>query len=148
MSNLDILFIVGAYLIGAIPAGYVIAKRLGGIDIRKHGSGNPGAANVFRVVGMNAGMLTLVFDMLKGFLPVLLAVRLTAVSATAVSAAAPPPSSSLHPVNSTRTVITQNTPLTDRIEVLLVMFNSSPENLLSIRQCVGKANCEIGPATP
>jgi len=59
------------YFIGAIPSGYLIAQRLRGIDIREHGSGNPGATNVYRVVGKKAGLLTLALDVLKGFLPVL-----------------------------------------------------------------------------
>ncbi|MBI4425110.1 MAG: glycerol-3-phosphate 1-O-acyltransferase PlsY, partial [Elusimicrobia bacterium] len=46
---------------------------LKGIDIREHGSGNPGAANVYRVVGKGAGAATLFVDALKGFFPVLLA---------------------------------------------------------------------------
>ena len=62
-----------SYLAGGIPTGFLLAKRLKGIDIREHGSGNPGAANVYRVVGRGAGAATLFVDALKGFLPVLLA---------------------------------------------------------------------------
>ena len=62
-----------SYLAGGIPTGYLIARRLKGIDIREHGSGNPGAANVYRVVGHGAGAATLLVDALKGFFPVLLA---------------------------------------------------------------------------
>jgi len=62
-----------SYIAGAIPTGYVVAKRLKGIDIRQHGSGNPGTANVFRIAGPLAGAITLVVDALKGYLPVLLA---------------------------------------------------------------------------
>ena len=65
-----------SYLAGGIPSGYLIARQLKGIDIREHGSGNPGAANVYRVVGTGAGIATLVVDALKGFVPVLLADRL------------------------------------------------------------------------
>lgn len=65
-----------SYLAGGIPTGYVVSRRLRGIDIREHGSGNPGAANVYRVVGRGAGLATLAVDALKGFLPVLLARRL------------------------------------------------------------------------
>lgn len=71
-----VLYIVIAYLIGAIPTGYLIAKKLKGIDIRKHGSGNVGATNVKRVVGKKAGLATLILDFLKGFLVVLGAVIL------------------------------------------------------------------------
>lgn len=62
-----------SYLAGGIPTGYLLARKLKGIDIREHGSGNPGAANVYRVVGKGAGAMTLFVDALKGFFPVLLA---------------------------------------------------------------------------
>lgn len=62
-----------SYLAGGIPTGYLLARRLKDIDIREHGSGNPGAANVYRVVGKGAGAATLFVDALKGFSPVLLA---------------------------------------------------------------------------
>jgi glycerol-3-phosphate acyltransferase PlsY len=63
---------IGAYIFGSIPTGYIISRRLAGIDIRQHGSGNPGSANVLRVVGKTAGTLTLSVDLLKGFVPVFL----------------------------------------------------------------------------
>ena len=59
---------LGAYLIGAIPTGY-LAGRLNGVDIRKLGSGNIGATNVYRCVGKFWGILTFVFDFGKGYLP-------------------------------------------------------------------------------
>jgi glycerol-3-phosphate acyltransferase PlsY len=68
--------VVLSYLAGGIPTGYLAARRLKGIDIREHGSGNPGAANVYRVAGAKAGAITLLIDALKGFLPVLVAQRL------------------------------------------------------------------------
>ena len=58
-----------AYLAGSIPSAY-IAGALRGIDLRKHGSGNLGATNVFRVLGRNTGIVVFVADLLKGFLPV------------------------------------------------------------------------------
>lgn len=57
-----------AYLLGAIPCGYLIA-RIKGIDIRTVGSGNIGATNVFRSVGKGWGILTFVCDALKGWIP-------------------------------------------------------------------------------
>jgi glycerol-3-phosphate acyltransferase PlsY len=57
-----------AYLLGAIPCGYLVA-RLKGVDIRKVGSGNIGATNVFRSVGKGWGILTFFCDALKGFVP-------------------------------------------------------------------------------
>ena len=66
-----------AYLLGSIPFGYLIARLSGGGDIRKAGSRNIGAANVTRVVGKGAGLLTLLLDAGKGFLAVWLAEGLT-----------------------------------------------------------------------
>jgi glycerol-3-phosphate acyltransferase PlsY len=59
---------LAAYLIGAIPFGLLIA-RLRGVDIRRVGSGNIGATNVFRSIGKGWGILTFCCDALKGFLP-------------------------------------------------------------------------------
>ncbi len=57
---------VAAYLLGSIPTGY-LAGRAKGIDIRAVGSGNMGAANVFRTLGKTAGVIVLVVDGLKGY---------------------------------------------------------------------------------
>lgn len=62
-----------AYLVGSVPTAYWYAKYFHGIDIRQHGSGNVGATNSLRVLGKKAGIIVLVFDLLKGLLPVLLA---------------------------------------------------------------------------
>lgn len=67
-----ILFALFSYVAGGVPSGYIIARALKGIDIREHGSGNPGAANVYRTVGPAAGWATMFFDSMKGCLPVLL----------------------------------------------------------------------------
>jgi len=64
------LVVGAAYLSGSIPFGLVISRVLGGVDVRRYGSGNIGTANVLRTVGKTAAALTLVGDMLKGFLPV------------------------------------------------------------------------------
>ncbi len=61
-----ILSILSAYLIGSFPTSFILAKVLKGIDIRQAGSKNPGATNVFRVVGKIPGLVTLVIDVLKG----------------------------------------------------------------------------------
>jgi glycerol-3-phosphate acyltransferase PlsY len=65
------LALVAAYALGSIPAAY-LAGKWKGIDLRKHGSGNLGATNVFRVLGPRIGGAVFAFDMLKGALPVLL----------------------------------------------------------------------------
>ncbi len=67
-----IIGILFSYLLGSIPTGYLFGKFVKGIDIREHGSGNLGATNVFRVLGVNWGILTLILDILKGFAAVTL----------------------------------------------------------------------------
>ncbi len=59
-----------SYLIGAIPTGVILTRLAGTEDIRKAGSGNIGATNVYRVGGRKLGILTLVGDALKGVAPV------------------------------------------------------------------------------
>jgi glycerol-3-phosphate acyltransferase PlsY len=70
MMFLYIILIIASYFIGAIPTGVILAKAFAGRDIRQEGSGNIGATNVTRVLGKKVGALTLVGDLLKGFLPV------------------------------------------------------------------------------
>ena len=65
--------IVAAYLIGAVPIGYLIGRAFGVADIRRHGSGNIGAANVLRTVGRLPAFLTLGGDIAKGYLAVVIA---------------------------------------------------------------------------
>ena len=74
MSRLvvSLLWIVGAYLVGGIPFGYLIG-RMRGVDVRTVGSKNIGATNVFRTVGKKWGLLAFLCDVLKGLVPVLLA---------------------------------------------------------------------------
>lgn len=73
--------LLAAYLLGSIPFGLLLAKLFGGSDVRKSGSGNIGAANVTRVVGPLAGILTLALDAAKGAAGVWLAARFTEESA-------------------------------------------------------------------
>jgi glycerol-3-phosphate acyltransferase PlsY len=68
-----------SYLLGAIPFGLIVA-RFKGVDIRKIGSGNIGATNVFRSVGKGLGIFTFICDMFKGFVPALI-FPLAAISA-------------------------------------------------------------------
>lgn len=65
-----LIVIVAAYLIGSIPTGLLLGKAYG-IDVRKEGSGNIGATNLYRTVGRKVGIITLLGDCLKGLLPVL-----------------------------------------------------------------------------
>jgi len=67
------LIIIGAYLVGSIPVGYLLCRSVKKIDIRRCGSGNIGATNVYRVAGGKLASAVLVLDILKGFLPVFLA---------------------------------------------------------------------------
>ncbi|GGF10231.1 glycerol-3-phosphate acyltransferase [Halobacillus andaensis] len=61
-----IIFIILAYLLGAIPSGLIVGKLGYGIDIREHGSGNLGGTNTFRVLGFKAGLIVTIADILKG----------------------------------------------------------------------------------
>lgn len=63
-------WLILSYLLGAVPFGLIISKTCCGIDPREQGSGNIGATNVNRLCGSKYGALTLVLDILKGFLPV------------------------------------------------------------------------------
>lgn len=65
--------VVIAYLLGSIPFAY-LAGRVRGVDLRQHGSGNLGATNAVRVLGVPTGAAVYVLDTLKGFLPVFLLV--------------------------------------------------------------------------
>ena len=71
----EILLITAAYLLGSIPTGLLLAKAAG-VDIRRSGSGNIGATNVYRTLGRTVGILTLVGDCLKGVIPVVAATYL------------------------------------------------------------------------
>ena len=65
-----ILILLACYLIGSIPFGLVLSKLLNKSDPRLVGSKNIGATNIVRTSGWKLGLLTLIFDMLKGFIPV------------------------------------------------------------------------------
>jgi len=65
-----------SYLAGSIPSAY-ISGRLRGVDLRKHGSGNLGATNVVRVLGVKTGAVVFIADLMKGFLPVYFLPRYT-----------------------------------------------------------------------
>ena len=73
MHVTSIIALILAYLLGSIPSAVWIGKSLYGIDVREFGSGNAGATNTFRVLGKRAGLMVLSFDILKGFLAVMMA---------------------------------------------------------------------------
>ena len=68
-----ILTIIGAYLLGAVPAAYLVARWARGIDLRQYGSGNVGAANVITTVSKRWGISVVIFDLLKGMVVVYVA---------------------------------------------------------------------------
>lgn len=68
-----LVLLAGSYLLGSIPSGLIVSKLLGGPDPRWLGSGNLGAANLYRLLGPKAGVLTLLGDVAKGTLPAALA---------------------------------------------------------------------------
>src|SRR5712692_4581230 len=82
------LALVAAYFIGAIPFGFLLVRWKTGADIRASGSGNIGATNVLRTTGWATGAATLILDIVKGYLAVWLAGRLTGGSELWMAAAA------------------------------------------------------------
>lgn len=66
MDAVSLALIGAAYLLGSVPFGLLLARLLGGVDVRRAGSGNIGATNVARTAGRAAGILTLVLDLAKG----------------------------------------------------------------------------------
>lgn len=71
-----IVFLIASYLFGSIPSGYILFRLSEKKDIRSFGSKATGATNVMRVKGWKHGLIVAIFDILKGFLPVFLALKL------------------------------------------------------------------------
>lgn len=82
---LTLLFLVSGYLIGSVPYSWLVGRRTGTPDLRRVGSGNVGATNLFRVSGPGAAALAFALDAVKGAVPVVLARALGA--STGVTAA-------------------------------------------------------------
>lgn len=76
MNIYTVSIFIGAYLMGSIPIGYYIVKKKKGIDIRTVGSGSTGATNVARECGWRLGIVTIISDFLKGFIPISIAASL------------------------------------------------------------------------
>ena len=72
----DALLVAGSYLLGSIPFGYLLPRLLRGEDIRREGSGNVGASNVWRVYGRSLGIPVALLDVAKGFVPALVGAKL------------------------------------------------------------------------
>ena len=69
MTSPDIVVILAAYLVGGTPIGLMVGLKRG-VDIREHGSGNIGASNVLRILGVKTGVAVWLADILKGWAPV------------------------------------------------------------------------------
>ena len=63
------------YFFGSIPSALIAGKLTAGIDIRQHGSGNMGATNAFRVLGVKLGLTVTIADILKGVIPAYIGLR-------------------------------------------------------------------------
>jgi len=72
-----VIIAVLSYLVGSIPTGYLLVRWTGRKDVRQFGSRSMGATNVLRVKGFKIALLVAAIDVLKGFLPALLALRFT-----------------------------------------------------------------------
>jgi glycerol-3-phosphate acyltransferase PlsY len=70
-------FVLAAYLLGAVPVGYLVVRWRTGIDLRTYGSGSTGTTNVYRAAGWKAAAVVFAADLLKVMVPVLLARELT-----------------------------------------------------------------------
>jgi acyl phosphate:glycerol-3-phosphate acyltransferase len=79
--KLALILIAFAYLAGSVSSAIIVCRLLGLPDPRGEGSGNPGATNVLRIGGKKAAAITLIGDMLKGLIPVLVAKLLGATLA-------------------------------------------------------------------
>ena len=73
---LSVVAIAVAFVLGAIPTAYLLGRLAAGIDVRRAGSGNPGALNAYRQLGKGAGLLVLLVDAGKGALAVVVGQRL------------------------------------------------------------------------
>ena len=77
----NLLWVAGAYLLGATPTSYLVARVFRGVDLREFGSKNLGATNLYRLVGWKGAVPVALYDIAKWTVPVLLAVRLHPVPA-------------------------------------------------------------------
>jgi glycerol-3-phosphate acyltransferase PlsY len=66
-----VLWLLASYFLGAIPTSYLVSRFIAGIDLRRQGSGNLGATNLYRVLGWKYAVPVALFDIAKGAIPVL-----------------------------------------------------------------------------
>ena len=76
MIGLSIVNAIIAYLIGSINFSVIFSKKMAGFDVREKGSGNAGTTNMLRSVGKKAAAITLICDILKGVVAILIAILL------------------------------------------------------------------------
>jgi len=81
----DVAVVAAAYVLGSIPFAFLLARRRG-VDLRRVGSGNPGAGNVLRATGTGRAVAALALDGVKGAAAVLVAARLAGGTATPMAA--------------------------------------------------------------
>ncbi len=77
----NLLWVAGAYLLGATPTSYLVARTFRGVDLRAFGSRNLGATNLYRLMGWKGAVPVALYDIAKGTVPVLLAAALHPVPA-------------------------------------------------------------------
>jgi glycerol-3-phosphate acyltransferase PlsY len=82
----SVLPILIGYGVGSLPLGYLVANRAKGVDLRRVGSGNVGAANVYRTAGLAAALIVVLVDVAKGASSVFFAARLATGAADPVAA--------------------------------------------------------------
>ncbi len=75
----NLAWILGAYLLGATPTSYLVARAFRGVDLREFGSKNLGATNLYRLMGWTGAVPVALYDIAKGTVPVLLAAKFHAV---------------------------------------------------------------------
>ena len=82
-----IIMAIIAYAIGSINFSVIISKKMAGFDVREKGSGNAGSTNVLRTVGKKAAIITLICDILKGVVSVLIALFVGVIAGESANSA-------------------------------------------------------------
>ena len=77
---LDVVIAIISYLIGSINFSVILSKKMAGFDVREKGSGNAGMTNMLRTIGKKAALITLICDVLKGVIAILIAIAAGAIS--------------------------------------------------------------------